>query len=174
MKTRHFISLLLFSLSTPLAFCADARPVKAEIVDVPAERRDWGVPIGNVKVTFSDGHTEMWTKEGKAIHAKVSKTGIVGWSRYAQRNSHEEPVNSKLRLLLSEKDIKDFDAASSGPYIEKWDFADNDTVVVIMSRGRHGPASYVKYDIRSGNLLDSAGLGLPNKTLPEWTKPLGD
>jgi hypothetical protein len=171
MKTRHFISLLLFSISVPPAIGADVKPVKAEIVDVPAERRDWGMPIGNVKVTFSDGHTEMWTKEGKALHAKASSTGIVGWSRYTQRNSHDEPVNSKLRILLSEKDIKDIDA---GPFIEEWDFADHDTAVVIKSRGRHGSASIVKFDIKSGKQLGSTGGATLYKDMPEWAKPFAD
>ena len=163
------IALIFALLSSSIM--AAPKPVDAVIVDVPTERRDWHSPIGNVKVTFSDGHTEMWTKEGKCIHPKTSSTGLVGWTRYSERNAKDEPVNSTLRILVTESDIKDL---AAGPYIEEWDFTDGDKSVVIKSRGRHGPANFVKYDINSAKVIDSVKTYLPYNELPDWAKPFSD
>jgi len=57
-------------------------------------------------------------------------------------------------------------------FIEDWWFTDGDATVVIKSRGRHGPAYYVKYDIRTSKALGSAS-GF-NPELPEWAKPYAD
>lgn len=163
------IALILALLSSSIM--AAPNPVDAVIIDVPAERRDWGSPIGNVKVTFSDGHTEMWTKEGKCLHAKASSTGLVGWTRYTERNNHGEVVNSTLRILITESNIQDLEA---GPLIEAWDFTDGDKSVVIKSRGRHGPANFVKYDINSAKVIDSVKTYLPYNELPDWAQPFSD
>lgn len=177
MRSSSALSCLLTLVSCCVAgtaLSADIIPVKAEIVEVPAERRDWGEPIGNVRVTFSDGRKEMWTREGRALLPKVAASGYVGWSRYTQRNSRGEPVNSILRVLLSEKDIKDFNAPEGRPFIEEWDFTDKDTAVVIKSRGRHGPANFVKYDLKSGKRLASVEGYKPYDQLPDWAKPFSD
>jgi len=159
------LALLLTALSADAA-----KPSEAMIVDVPAERGDYGIPIGNVKVIFDDGHSEMWTKKGRCMLLKVSASGIVGWSFYTSRNSYKEPVNDKLRILLSEKDIRDF---QGGPFIEDWWFTDGDTSIVIKSRERHGPAFYAKYDLKTSKCLGTAS-ARHDPELPEWAKPYAD
>ena len=164
-----YVAIFIGILVCPVS--AAPKPCKAIIVDVPSERRDWGVPIGNVKVTFDNKHSEMWTKEGRCILPKVSDTGLVGWTRYTTRNSYQEPVNSVLRIIVSASDIKDFQA---GPFIEDWGFIDGGHTVVIKSRGRHGPANYLKYDIKTSKLVDSAKGNTPYAKQPEWAKPFAD
>ncbi|HSJ04881.1 MAG: hypothetical protein ACAI34_10725 [Verrucomicrobium sp.] len=162
-------SLLLFAQAT---FAADKpQPLKAEIVPVAEETKDWWTPIGNVKVTFTDGHSEMWTKQGQALLPKVSVKGAVGWTKIKERSDKGEPVNSVLRVLLSETEIKDLEA---GPFIEAWDFANEGATVVVKSRARHGPANFRKFDLQTAKELGNATTATPYKELPEWAKPYAD
>ncbi|PYL09372.1 MAG: hypothetical protein DME34_02850 [Verrucomicrobia bacterium] len=155
------IARLVLSEPTPI-------PTSVAIIDVPTERRNYGTNIGNIKVTFSDGHSEMWTPAGKCMYAKVSSSGLVGWTRYTGRNAHGEPVNDVLRIRYRDRRAKDF---RHGPFIEDWGFADDDSAVVIKSRGRHGPARYIKYALLSGKVIESVDIYEP---LPRWAQPYAD
>lgn len=166
------ICIVCFTLCASLLRLAAAdRPVSAEIVDVPSERRDWGEPIGNVRVRFGDGHWEFWTRLGRCIHVRRSDSGLVGWSRYTSRNSYGEPVNSVLRVMVSTSEWRDFQA---GPFIEDWLFVDHDAAVIIRSRGRHGPSHIHKFSLKSGRLIDHAKGSERYEVTPEWAKPLAD
>jgi hypothetical protein len=169
----RLLNVLLVLSATAFAGTATPKPMSVSIIDVPSERRDYGTNIGNIKVRFSDGHSEVWTSFGKCMYAAVSATGLVGWTRYTFRNYWGEPVNSILRVRFVSGRIKDFEAAANGPFIEKWDFADNDSAVIIKSRGRHGPAYYGKYSLRTGKLTESVGI-VPNDQLPKWAQPYAD
>jgi len=105
------------------------------------------------------------------MYAQVSPAGLVGWTRYTERNHYGEPVNSILRIRSLDGTIKDF---QHGPFIEQWAFADNDAAVVIKSRGRHGPANYIKYSLRTGKVIDSVGLSTRYEDMPQWAQPLAD
>lgn len=169
------ISVMIFVLmagAVALVLAAEKpKPVKAEIVAVPAETKDWWTPIGNVKVTFTDGHSEMWTKQGQALLPKVSVNGAVGWTKIKERSDKGEPVNSVLRVLLSEIEIKDLEA---GPFIEAWDFVDEGASVVVKSRARHGPATFAKFDLATAKSTGSTSTATPYAGLPEWAKPFAD
>jgi hypothetical protein len=127
-------------------------PKSVTIIDVPQERRDYATYIGNIKVRFADGHSETWTSLGRCMDAQVSPTGLVGWTRFSERNYYQEPVNRTLRVRFLNGRVKDFEAYPNGPFIEEWAFADDDSAVVIKTRGRHGPAYYVKYSLHTGEL----------------------
>jgi hypothetical protein len=162
----------LFLGTVILAMGADKpKPAKAEIVPVPAETKDWWTPVGNVKVTFTDGHSEMWTKQGQALLPKVSSKGAVGWTKIKERSDKGEPVNSVLRVMLSEIEIKDMEA---GPFIEAWDFVDDGAAVVVKSRARHGPATFTKFDMATAKSTSSVTGATPYAQLPEWAKPFAD
>lgn len=169
------MSMLIYSvlccglLSTSL--WASDMPVSAEIVDVPAERMDWGEPIGNVRVKFADGHSEFWTRKGRCMHVRRSKSGLVGWSRFSTRNSHGEPVNDVLRVMVTTSTWKDIKVDL---LIEEWDFSDSDTTVIIKMRGRHGPATVQKYSLETGKLIASAEASVPYADTPDWAKPFSD
>jgi hypothetical protein len=112
----------------------------------------------------------VWTSLGRCMYAHVSRTGLVGWTRYTSRNDYGKPVNSFLRVRFLSGRIKDFEAY---PYIEEWGFADNDSAVIIKARGRDAPAYYVKYSLGTGKLVESVAC-IPNDQLPEWAQPYAD
>lgn len=150
---------------------AGEMPVSAEIVDVPSERRDSGHSIGNIRVRFSDGRSENWTRLGRCLHVRRSSTGLVGWSRFRGRNSYGEPVNSVLRVMVTTTKWKDFKV---GSFIEDWNFADRDSTVIVKSRGRHGPSQIHKFSLKTGKLIAQAKGSERYVDTPEWAKPLAD
>ena len=148
-------------------------PQSASIVDVPTERRDAGWRIGNVKVVFSDGHSEMWTKLGRALIPEVANSGLVGWVTFRVRSWHYGPYDDTLRIIWPDEHHCDYKADATYPYIEKWGFANQDTSVVIKARAAHGSADYLEYDLKSGKLVDHAH-GLLGQALPTWAQPYSD
>jgi hypothetical protein len=170
----RLVTLLLLLTASAFADTPTAKPKSVAIIDVPRERRDYGTNIGNIKVRFSDGHSEVWTSLGRCMYAHASPNGLVGWTRYTERNDHQEPVNDTLRVRFLDGRIKDFQAYSNGPFIEEWAFADNDSAVVIKSRGRHGPAYYIKHSLRTGNIIESVEVSTPYERLPKWAQPYAD
>jgi hypothetical protein len=139
-----------------------------------SERRDYRMSVGNVKIRFTDGHTEIWTRDGKSLMPQVSSEGHVRWTHYARRNHYQGPVNSTLRIRFIDGRLRDFLAYPNGPFIEQWAFVDNSSAVVIKSRGRHGPAYYVKYDLRTGKRIGSVGMSTPKGQPPQWAQPYAD
>src|SRR6266513_1846037 len=53
-------SLLLLLTAPAFAGAPTAKPQSVTIIDVPRERRDYGTNVGNIKVEFTDGYSEMW------------------------------------------------------------------------------------------------------------------
>ncbi len=146
-------------------------PKSATIVD--SKEAFGSLPIGNVKVTFTDGHTEMWTKLGKALLPKLAKSGLIGWARYESKNDRGWPVPDTLRICWpADGHHKDFKIIEF-PFIEEWDFADSDSAVIIKSRCAHGPAHFYKYDLATEKLLGEAK-GTYDSVLPDWAKPFAD
>jgi hypothetical protein len=171
---RHGIKLLFVLTATAIASPPAATPESVTIIGVPRERRAYGTHIGNIRVQFTDGHSEVWTSLGRCMHAQISPSGLVGWTWFSDRNYYQEPVNRTLRVRFLSGRIKDFEAYPNGPFIEQWAFADADSAVVIKSRGRHGPAYYVKYDLHTGKLIETVGISTPKEQLPKWAQPVAD
>ena len=96
--------------------------------------------MGDIKVTYADGHTEMWTKGALCGDPYVSSAGDVSWihsTKNDDRYTHRAPDTVHVRLRSGDtKELKPNDA-----FIETWAFASNDSEVVIKSRGDHGPAA---------------------------------
>jgi hypothetical protein len=153
----------------------------AKDVSIIVVPRPGGREIGNVKVTFSDGHTEVLTHTGDCYNAKVSPNGNVGWIRVGK----SERVPSPRRMIQTGKDslvvrlpdgtTKKFPPFGENVNIMNWKFADDDKAVIVRSMGHHGPSSYVQYDLASGKVIDSRGPGYtPYAKLPPWAKLLAD
>ena len=158
----------MYSLLVALILAAaTVLPQSAVIVD--SKENFGGEPIDNVKVTFTDGHTEMWTKTGRSQLPKVSSSGLVGWTKY-ETLYRDKPVFDTLRVVWPDEHHRDYKATLG--FIEEWDFADN-AAVIIKSRAAHGPAAYQKYDLASGKIIDQAKVEL-GKELPDWAKPYAD
>lgn len=148
-----------------------ALPKSAAIVD--STTSFGGDPIGNVKVTFTDGHTEMWTLQGKCQDPNVSSTGLVGWTRYTTLIGPDYPEFNDLRVCWPDGHYKDYMAPADYPFIEQWNFADSDANVIVKTRAGHGPAYFMKYELATGKLLDHV-FATDVKVLPAWAQPFAD
>ena len=105
------------------------------------------------------------------VHVCPHLSNRFGRMDALHRKECGEPVNSILRVRFRDGSVKDF---QHGPFIEEWAFADSDSAVIIKSRGRHGPAHYIKYSLRTGKLIDSVGLSTPYDRMPTWAQPFAD
>lgn len=120
MNTLRSIITHLVITAFPLgAISAATMPIAVEIVPKASQMRDSGIPIGNVRVRFKDGHTELWTKRGHCLIAKITRNGLVGWARYNELNGRAMPGNALIRLMVSTDHWVDF--LSGYPYIDNWD-----------------------------------------------------
>jgi len=161
----------------------DLKAVKAEastakdVSIMPVSSRSEGGETGNVKVTFSDGHTEMLTHTGDCYKAKVSAKGKIGWIRIGKTESNfgrsMKVGKDSLVVRLPDATTKKFPPFEENVCIMDWRFTDDDKTLIVRSMGYHGPSSYVQYDLATGKVIDSRG---PNYTpyakLPTWAKPL--
>lgn len=163
---------MYFYFAAILLAASVAIPQSATIVAVPSQVSG-DDKIGNVKVVFTDGHSEMWTKLGECEMPKVSSTGLVGWVRVVGRNDRGYPIDPLVRICWPDGRHKDFSSDDAYIFVEMWNFADNDEALVIKSRGAHGAASYLKYDIKTGAKIGYAH-GLFGKDLPLWAQPFSD
>jgi len=161
----------------------DLKAVKAEastakdVSIMPVSSRSEGGETGNVKVTFSDGHTEMLTHTGDCYKAKVSAKGKIGWIGIGKTESSfgrsMKVGKDSLVVRLPDATTKKFPPFEENVCIMDWRFTDDDKTLIVRSMGYHGPSSYVQYDLATGKVIDSRG---PNYTpyakLPTWAKPL--
>jgi hypothetical protein len=145
-------------------------PKDAEIVN-PNGDTAGDNPVGNVKVHFTDGHAEMWTRRSQCIDPKVSAFGHVGWIYCIGKNDRGWRIFGALRVVWPDEHHRDFQPYY--PYIEEWDFADNDTTVIIKCMLQHGPSHYLRYRLSDGQQLDEFK-GFEGAVLPDWARPLGE
>ncbi len=148
---------------------AAALPKDAEIISSKGDMAG-NEPVGNVKVYFTDGHKEMWTRKGNCMQPKVSESGQVGWLYSDFTNESGSRVFSTVRVVWPDEHHRDFNAAEF-PYIDAWDFADNDTSVIIRCGRKHGPSHFYKYRLSDGSLLAEAQETYAGN-LPDWAMQL--
>jgi hypothetical protein len=173
---RFWLSLFLTSAAVA-AESPSAKPQSASIVVIPSKFDGVVVQTGNVKVTFADLHTEVWTRDGDSRDVRISRYGNVAWVHVPK-----ETLDTR-RMMIAGKDVLVVRLVSGKtrrflPYrenvgIEDWQFSDQDKAVVIRSMGHHGPSSFVKYAIETGKIIDAVGPSYtPYNKLPSWAKPL--
>jgi len=165
--------------SGPPVAAGEARPkaTRALLVDPTS-----GQPIGretyngSVKVEYSDGRSETFCKDGNCTHPHVSHEGHVGWTHYTHREGrYNSAMNERLVIRFSNGQTKEFKPnPNGGPFIEEWNFIDNDVAVAIKSRGYHGPASFVRYDLISGRMTGHQDGYVEYEKMPEWAQPFSD
>ena len=151
---------------------AASKPKSAEVVDIPAAQANFGIKSGNIKVSFSDGHSEILTRTGNCMEPKVSLNGYVGWTQCSGFDRKGYALNQKLIIHLRNGVTKQFKANANAPFIVGWAFADNDSGVVIQSMSFHGPSSYIRYDIASGKVTNKKDGRNDSDPLPKWAQPL--
>jgi hypothetical protein len=162
-----FLAATIFAGIVGLA----ALPKNAEIVgsngDIAGNN-----PVGNVKVYFTDGHAEMWTRKGGCIDPKVSESGQVGWIYCIGQNDRGWRILGAVRVVWPDEHHRDFGSAVY-PYVDDWDFVDSDTSIVIKCSREHGPSYYFKYRLRDGQQLDEFE-DVGEAALPKWAQPVGE
>jgi hypothetical protein len=165
--------------SGPVVTAGQARPkaISTLLVDPTS-----GQPIGHetyngsVKVEYSDGRSEIFCKDGNCTHPHVSHEGQVGWTHYTHREGrYNAAMNERLVIRFSNGQTKEFKPnPNGGPFIEEWNFIDNDVAVAIKSRGYHGPASFVRYDLISGRMTGHQDGYIEYEKMPKWAQPFSD
>jgi hypothetical protein len=154
-------------------------PKSASIVAVPSPYDDFLISTGDVKVTFSDGHTELWTHSADCHTVKMSADGSVGWIRMEKKSVDVQrmTVAGKDTLVIRSPDgtTHELPPFDDNVAIMDFRFMEGGRAVAIRSMGHHGPSSFVKYDVATGAVLDSRGTNYtPYNDLPAWAKPLAE
>lgn len=173
---RASISKLLFVLlsATAIAGKPASPPVSVGIVGVPHDKRGEGQGIGNVKVRFADGHTEIWDKSGKCMNARVTKKGHVGWEVVCGYNDYNEAINCSVHIRFPSGTIREYECCPARLFIVRWAFTDHYKSVVIESMGRHGPSHFIKYDAATGEQTGLVDVSTEFANLPKWAQIFGD
>ena len=181
MKTKYFSLAAVFVLMSGGWFSFSSPPVpvvpvKAKLEIVPSAFDDFLIPTGNVKVIFSDGHAETWTKDGFATKPYVSSFGAVGWITVDK--SHVDLVRriakgrDALIIQMESGERKRFESNPEAPLIQNWCFIDNTFSIAIESRGYHGPAYYILYDLKTNKKLAEVTEYKPFEDLPNWAQSI--
>jgi hypothetical protein len=151
-----------------------ARPKTAEVVNISPDQADFGVPVGDIKVTFSDGRSETVTHGGNCMEPRVSDTGNIGWTHFSGLDRRGYALDEKLVIRLRNGAVKEFRPSSYGIFIESWAFADHGSAVVMRSRGHHGPSAFIRYDVASGKLMAKEDGHSDDDPPPAWASMLTD
>jgi hypothetical protein len=166
--------ILLSAAAAPAVPPVKTRPVSACIVNargkVIHDDRDH---VGDLRVTFADGHREQWTHGAHCLLAKVSRNGLVGWTSAAEQNwAWDHPWMNELLLLSRDGQmIRELEAPNR--FIEEWDFTDRGASVVMRSRMLHGPSDIEKFDVATGYLI-AARSGIGQGPMPDWARRHAD
>jgi len=166
-----------FACVTALDASPAASPKEVDIVDVSAAFAGRLDKIGNVKVSFTDGRTEVLTKDGCCLKPEVSPAGAVGWIHFRGLGGRDKDMlmNEVLQVRLPSGKTSEFKPESEEGdtlFIEKWGFADGGASVVMKTRSYHGPAGISKYDIKSGKI--TGNVNGASDELPKWAEPYSD
>lgn len=172
---RPIFAAILVSLG-PLAQGAAPIPKTAVIVEAQQKfDRFIGVP-GDVRVVFSDRHTELLTHEQKSRDVRLSRSGLVGWIHVPREtlDAGRMMLAGKELLLvrLPSGQTKRFPPYDENVAILGWQFADDDKTIVLRSMGHHGPSSFVQYSLRTGKIIDAVDSFSRYDRLPAWAKVL--
>ncbi|MEY2484215.1 MAG: hypothetical protein QOK24_2743 [Verrucomicrobiota bacterium] len=173
-------SAIMLTILAGMCIANDSRPAPRSVAVVPAPSKfdAFMVQTGNIKVTFVDGHAEMWTENGNAILPKISYRGHIGWVELDKSQIDIATKNragqDKLVIRLNDGARREFVMTRDTPFIANWSFADDDTAVSVLVSGHHGPRSYVEYDLRSGRVKGEIAGYASYETLPTWAKQVSD
>ena len=177
-----YIATVIIAAAAGLVTAADhAVPARVSIDLVPSEFDDFAPPRGNVRVTFRDKHTEVWTHGGDCRNPRLSPKGDVGWVRAEKTSIDRQNMRVSGTDFLSlrlrggtVRELSPLDDVPDARFIEEWRFADGGATVVVRAHGYHGPAFYVKYDVQTGRAVDYIGTYEPFSQLPPWAKRIAD
>jgi len=171
---RVFSAVFLVALAM---FCMGAEPVtplKVAVTPVPSRFDGFLQQTGNIRVVFSDGHSETWTENGNAILPKMSSRGDIGWVELDKTQVDVERKNrrgrDKVVIRLYNGIRREFVMRADIPFISNWEFAEEEAAISVEVSGYHGPRSYFEYDLGSGELKNEINGYVPPDALPAWAR----
>jgi hypothetical protein len=156
-------------ITTQALSSSGAAASSVELVDVVNSSLNFG--RGNVEVTYPNGQTMKLTQGGKCSDPKLSGKGDVGWVLAYGMPVKDGYVGSESSLVIQTRDGATKRFKPNARFIQKWDFTDDGSSVVIQSMDYHGPESYIKFDLATGKRLDEIDGYKPHDQLPDWAKP---
>lgn len=181
MNQRTLTTFLFLLLSAPLLDAQNQGaektkgPVRASIEGNKSSRPEY--KIGNVRVTYSDGTTDLWTLKGNCAEPKISTKGSVGWEVYKLDADGKTLarydglyINDHVNVCDHGRVVANLKSAKG--FIEGWDFTKNGERLVIKSRGTHGPATIELFSLRNGLAMEA--VQAYEKNLPDWAAPFAD
>jgi hypothetical protein len=131
-------------------------------------------PTGNIKVTFSDGHSELLTDQGNCLSSRILSPGLVGWIELDKADlaleAESRRAKGALIVRLLDGSRKTFLTNPAAPFIENWGFSADGTTVAIQSSGHHGPRFYIEYYIETGEKKEEIVRNAANEKLPLWAR----
>ncbi|HZQ18308.1 MAG TPA: hypothetical protein VFA90_06270 [Terriglobales bacterium] len=155
-----------------------AKPISASVVAVPSTFDSFMIQTGNIRVTFSDGHSELLTTDGNCTSPQISDNGLIGWIWVDKSKVDLAAMNREGRdtvvIQLPNNGRKEFAPNAAGPFIGRWSFVDGGRAVAIQSSGYHGPSLYIEYDVSTGKVIDHVDQYVPYDQLPSWAKQISD
>ena len=166
MRRSALFGLAALTSVTLLAESHRTTPISAQIISASGHIEPYW-RHGNVRVALTNGRTEIWTRDGKCELARVSKSGLVGWTHGTAFHSKGALMNDTLIIARNRKvraRMRTF-----YPFIDVWDFTDADSCVVVLSAGPHGPGRIEKFRIADGQLLGGCYESKPEEQ-PDWAK----
>ena len=149
------------------------QPVSAQII-VQDGAESEGTPVGNVRVTYADGSTDLWTTKGNCALARVAPDGLVGWTVRGPETkiAASYTVRPNGTLVLCRKGRVIAEVKSAKGFIEEWAFVENGSRLVLVTRGAHGPGYIELHDTAAGKLIESVKASTDN--LPLWARPYAE
>ncbi len=165
-----FLTLVSFTNGpAPIA----GKVVTAKVINTDLTQKDWG--IGDIEATTSTGKTVVVAHDHTCAKPKVSAHGDLGWSVWKDRDpSNTKTSHSGEILRVRKRDGTMADFYPNSRFIQDWSFVGDDTAVAIASMGFHGHQFYVKYDLKTGRVLDQVDQYKAYNELPAWAQPLSD
>jgi hypothetical protein len=144
-----FLAMIVISfwISPASSRAVGVHPISVRIAAI----RGKGFSSGNVKVTLSNGNTELWTTSGHCSLPHLSKSGLLGWTHATGRHSRGMWMNDILRVARSGKVIREISGKRA--FIENWEFSNDDACVIVESINIHGSSLIQKVCISTGELL---------------------
>ena len=144
-------------------------PIKVAVVE---DTRDWGTPIGKVRVTFKNGTRAIWSKGRNSGMARIADDGTVGWVNFTDMEPSEYRPGTKERFdgsISICRNGKVVCTVSSGKlWIQEWRFIDNGRRFVVGSMLRHGAMTYDLFDSRTGVQIAEYQENDESTKWPEW------
>jgi len=136
-------------------------PTRVALVSAKGEQLVGDNVVGDVQITFKDGHVQKLTSSGQSSSPQISTKGDVGWI---------DTSADKLMLRHADGKIEQVNPEKGFPYLLSWSFADGDSAIVLLCCTKHDIVVFVKHDIATGKITGRVNHPEDYNKLPDWAK----